>query len=175
LYSLARFRYQFSVSFSLKIHSADLDAIIQGQPWNLPVPVQKASVRSQGLRPREAKMHLAVSVHPVLSSDRFDIVDASNFELSRLNTSPARSPVNASLTTLQLQPHDSGPIWVANPSSYGTLIHYFLPVLTGAPNLSIFCYTNKMIHQYRYVKAFMNQVSHEPIRNPKLPSSQAAR
>jgi hypothetical protein len=76
-------------------------------------------------------------VYPVLSSDRFDIVDTSILELSRLNTWPARSPVNASLADLQLQPHDSGPMWVANPSSYGTLIHYFLPVLTGAPNLSL--------------------------------------
>ena len=45
--------------------------------------------------------------------------------------------VNASLTALQLQTHDSGPMWVANPSSYGTLIHYFPPVFTGAPNLLI--------------------------------------
>jgi len=26
-------------------------------------------------------------------------------------------------------------MWIANPSSYGTLIHYFPPVFTGAPNL----------------------------------------
>jgi hypothetical protein len=75
-------------------------------------------------------------VYPILSSDRFDIVDTPRFELSRLNTWPALSPVNASLTALQLQTHDSGPMWVANPSSYGTFIHYFPPVFTGAPNLS---------------------------------------
>jgi hypothetical protein len=40
------------------------------------------------------------------------------------------------LQALQLQTHDSGPMWVANPSSYGTFIHYFPPVFTGAPNLS---------------------------------------
>ena len=84
---------------------------LMASPWDLPVPVQKASVRAQGLRPRKARIHLAVSVYPVLSSDRFDIVDTSILELSRLNTWPARSPVNASLADLQLQPHDSGPMW----------------------------------------------------------------
>ena len=86
----------------------------EANTWDLPFPVRKASVRAQGLRPREAKIHLAVAVYPVLSSDRFDIVDAPKTELSRLNTWPALSPVNASLTALQLQTHDSGPMWVAS-------------------------------------------------------------
>jgi len=38
----------------------------------------------------------------------------------------------------------------------------------------IFGHTDKMIHQYRYVMAFTNQVSHEPIRNPILTTPQAA-
>ena len=38
--------------------------------------------------------------------------------LSRLNTRPARTPVNASTPPLQATPHDSGPVWVANPSPY---------------------------------------------------------
>jgi hypothetical protein len=29
--------------------------------------------------------------------------------------------------------HDSGPVWIANPSPYETFIHNTLPVLTGAP------------------------------------------
>lgn len=38
----------------------------------------------------------------------------------------------------------------------------------------VFGYTDKMIHQYRYVMAFTNQVSHDPIRNPILTTPQAA-
>jgi hypothetical protein len=51
---------------------------------------------------------------------------------SRLNTRPVRTPVNASPISLQLQAHDSGSMWVAIPSSYGTFIRNTLPVSTGA-------------------------------------------
>src|SRR5882724_8622409 len=50
----------------------------------------------------------------------------------RLNTRPARSPVNASTPPLRVTPHDSGPMWVATPLSYDFCIHYTSPVLTGA-------------------------------------------
>src|SRR5437764_5770235 len=52
--------------------------------------------------------------------------------LTRLNTRPARSPVNASTPPLRAAPHDSGPMWVAKPLSYDFFIHYTSPVLTGA-------------------------------------------
>src|SRR6266404_77063 len=52
--------------------------------------------------------------------------------LTRLNTRPARSPVNASTLPLRAAPHDSGPMWVATPLSYDFCIHYTSPVLTGA-------------------------------------------
>src|SRR6266699_3756026 len=48
--------------------------------------------------------------------------------LTRLNTRPARSPVNASTPPLRAAPHDSGPMWVANPLSYDFCIHYTSPV-----------------------------------------------
>ncbi len=48
--------------------------------------------------------------------------------LTRLNTRPARSPVNASTLPLQAAPHDSGPMWVADPLSRGFCIHYTSPV-----------------------------------------------
>src|SRR5882724_8540727 len=48
--------------------------------------------------------------------------------LSRLNTRPARSPVNASTPPLQAAPHDSGPMWVATSHSYDFCIHYTSPV-----------------------------------------------
>jgi hypothetical protein len=48
--------------------------------------------------------------------------------LTRLNTRPARSPVNASTPPSRAAPQDSGPLWVANPSTYDSFIHYTLPV-----------------------------------------------
>jgi hypothetical protein len=54
--------------------------------------------------------------------------------ISRLNTWPARSPVNASSTPLRTPMHDSEPVWIANPSPYETFIHNTLPVFPGAPN-----------------------------------------
>jgi hypothetical protein len=57
---------------------------------------------------------------------------ASRSWITRLNTRPARSPVNASSPLLREASHDSGPSWVANPSTYDSFIHYTLPVLTGA-------------------------------------------
>src|SRR5712664_1573458 len=57
--------------------------------------------------------------------------------LTRLNTRPARSPVNASTPPLRAAPHDSGPMWVADPLSYDFFIHYTSPVLTGAQGETI--------------------------------------
>ena len=54
---------------------------------------------------------------------------------SRLNTWPTLSPVNASVVTSRSPPHDSGSSWLAKPSTYGTFIHYSLPVCTGAPQV----------------------------------------
>jgi hypothetical protein len=48
--------------------------------------------------------------------------------LTRLDTRPARSPVNASTLPLRAAPHDSGPMWVAVPLSYDFCIHYTSPV-----------------------------------------------
>ena len=48
--------------------------------------------------------------------------------LTRLNTRPARSPVNASTPPLRVTPHDSGPMWVAISHSYDFCIHYTSPV-----------------------------------------------
>lgn len=42
---------------------------------------------------------------------------------------PARTPVNASPSPLRaMLTHDSGPMWVPNPSAYETFIHNTLPV-----------------------------------------------
>ena len=47
--------------------------------------------------------------------------------LSRLNTRPARTPVNASPSPLRTTTHDSGPLWAANPSTYDSFIHNTSP------------------------------------------------
>jgi len=52
--------------------------------------------------------------------------------LSRLNTRPARTPVNASPLPLRATTHDSGPLWAANPLAYDSFIHYISPVYPGA-------------------------------------------
>src|SRR6266498_2011639 len=53
--------------------------------------------------------------------------------ISRLNTWPIRTPVNASPAPLRTPMHDSEPVRIANPSPYETFIHNTLPVFTGAP------------------------------------------
>src|ERR1051325_5961695 len=55
--------------------------------------------------------------------------------ISRLNTQPARTPVNASPSLLRAPPHDSGPLWLASPLTYETFIHYNPPVYPGAPGV----------------------------------------
>jgi hypothetical protein len=55
--------------------------------------------------------------------------------ISRLNTWPARTPVNASRSALPPNMHDSEPVWGANPSLYETFIHNTLPAFTGALNV----------------------------------------
>ena len=58
--------------------------------------------------------------------------------ISRLNAWPMRTPANATAVALLPTPHDSEPVWFANPSLYGTFIHYSMPVLIDAfvPNLA---------------------------------------
>ena len=48
--------------------------------------------------------------------------------ISRLDAQPSLSPVNASRAQSPAPAHDSGPVWVATPSAFGTFIHYTSPV-----------------------------------------------
>ena len=54
--------------------------------------------------------------------------------ISRLNTWPIRTPVNASPAPLRTPMHDSEPVRIANPSPYETFIHNTLPVLPAHRN-----------------------------------------
>src|SRR4029077_16870992 len=55
---------------------------------------------------------------------------------TRLKTRPPRSPINASTPPSRAAPHDSGPMWVANPLSCDFSIHYNLAGLTGAQEIT---------------------------------------
>jgi hypothetical protein len=52
--------------------------------------------------------------------------------ISRLNTRPARTPVNALLRPHGSPTHDSGPPWIATPSVSGVLLPFLVPVYPGA-------------------------------------------
>src|SRR5499427_10820627 len=51
--------------------------------------------------------------------------------ISRLNTPPACAPVNASPPASRLATHDSGSVWLARPSPYGSFIRSSTPVSPG--------------------------------------------
>jgi hypothetical protein len=55
-------------------------------------------------------------------------VGTRNRKLSRLNGWPMRPPVNASPRPSRATAHDSGPMWIATPSSQGTCTLYSPPV-----------------------------------------------
>jgi hypothetical protein len=63
-----------SPSCSFRIPGASPRAISQGQAWDLPVPVQRVSVRARGLRPRRASPSLALAGRTVLPSAFDDTV-----------------------------------------------------------------------------------------------------
>ena len=48
--------------------------------------------------------------------------------ISRLDTGPTRTPVNASPAPSRAPTHDLGPVWVASPLPYETSIHNTLPI-----------------------------------------------
>ena len=55
-------------------------------------------------------------------------VGIRNRTLSRLNGWPMRPPVNASPKPSRAAAHDSGPMWIATPSSQRTCTLYSFPV-----------------------------------------------
>src|SRR6266542_2856391 len=78
--------------------------------------------------------------------------------ISRLNTWPIRTPVNASPAPLRTPMHDSEPVWAANPSPYETFIHNTLPVFTGAPEFETNSETNKSKPEYSKHRSRMKLV-----------------
>jgi hypothetical protein len=70
---------------------------------------------------RYRRLGWCLPLAPTASASRSD-------SLTRLNTRPAPSPVNASMSPSRAAPHDLGPLWFANPSTYETFIHNTSPV-----------------------------------------------
>ena len=103
-----------------------------GEQRDLPVLAHEDSVHAQVLRPRgvhrTARANAAGDV-------AFRLVRRRRHPetvISRLNSWPARTPVNASLRPYGSPTHDSGPPWIATPSMSGVLIPFLVPVYPGA-------------------------------------------
>ena len=85
----------------------------------------------------------------------------SRVGFSRLNSPARTSPVNASSTPLRTAMHDSGPTWLARPSSYETFIHCILTGF-GRRTLSRFpprCVSFPELLPCRGVQPFMKNVA----------------
>jgi hypothetical protein len=76
-------------------------------------------MHARGLRLRRVLRVLALAHPPVLPSAMLNDVGTPIAIISQLNTLPALPPVNASMATLRLATHDSGPGWLATPFLYG--------------------------------------------------------
>ena len=87
-------------------------------------------MHARGLRLRGVERMLAISYPPVLPSTLMNGVGTPVAIISQLNTLPALPPVNASMATLRLATHDSGPGWLATPFLYDSFIHNSTPVLS---------------------------------------------
>ena len=91
-----------------------------------------------GLRPRGAWARLAMAARSVLPSVQANAVGAPDKTISRLNTQPALSPVNACPDASRQPSHDSGTVWFAIPSLSETFTRYTLPASPGASRLRPF-------------------------------------
>jgi len=90
-------------------------------------------MRARGLRPRGVHSRLAIATRSVWPSAYLHGVGTPEWsKISRLDTRPAHSPVNASPLPSRATAHDSGPVWLAKPSPYETFIRCYLAGFAGA-------------------------------------------
>ena len=130
-------RYLRSVRLPLSVHHRRVSSDFPTRPGALPAPggqgisrfprkvlsyVPGVSDRA-GLRRTSRYRCTGCSLPLLLTASA-----SRSKSLTRLNTRPIRSPVNASSPPSRTAPHDSGPVWVANPSPYDSFIHYTSPV-----------------------------------------------
>src|SRR5262245_30748494 len=105
-----------------------------------PATVCRTVDRESSRFPRKERLHMPGSLttpgHPGARADALGCVAFHHMHgvgtldrtLSRLNVWPMRSPVNASPRSSRATAHDSGPMWIAIPSSQGTCTLYSSPV-----------------------------------------------
>src|SRR5260370_26010696 len=109
--------------------------IRRGRLGDLPVLAHGDSARARGLRPRRAARRLAITTTLVWPSASEDSVGALVGLISRLDTLPVRTPVNASPPSSRTAAYDSGTSWFAIPSTLDSFIPFSMPVYPGAPSL----------------------------------------
>jgi hypothetical protein len=103
-----------------------------GGVQGLPVLAHGASTHAQGLYIDRARSHrtslsgaVGVAFGPKNGLGTWEL-----HSISRLNTRPACTPVNASSMSSRTCPHDSGASWVASPSMCDFLLRCTTPVLS---------------------------------------------
>ena len=110
-----------------RLPDADRRQLPNGRSRDLPVPEQEASAHARvfdhaGSSERSQQRALTCCL-PTFARRRHP-----GRTLSRLDGWPMHSPVNASPWPSRTTAHDSGPMWIATPSSQGTCTLYSLPV-----------------------------------------------
>src|SRR5260370_33631731 len=130
---LSAFPCSFIIGFCAWTSRYVPSSLLLGRTRDLPVPVRDVSLRAQGLRPRGTPLHLALTMRRMLPSAWHHGVGVPESRMFRGSMPwPAISPVNASIPTLRLATHDSGPVWFATPSPYDSFIRFISPVFPGA-------------------------------------------
>ena len=92
------------------------------RPWaarDLPVSVREVSRACVGSLTAPGRPRLAIAPAPCCLP-ALPTASAPDSPLSRLNTQPTSPLVNASPPPSRATAHDSGPSWLARPSTYGT-------------------------------------------------------
>jgi len=128
-----------SLRFAFRLPNTVCSSLLCRQTWDLPVPIQGAFPHMRGVcdraRPehtlRERRTRCCLPSIPRTSAPRSTCCLRSRGLISRLNTQPVPSPVNASTPSSRTTPHDSGPLWFAIPSTFETFTHTTLPIFTG--------------------------------------------
>src|SRR5713226_6596174 len=134
-------RYYGSVRLPVFVHHRILSLNFPIRPEFIPSRANTGSPGSrarcvltcQGLRPRRTPSHLAWTMRRMLPSAWHHGVGVPESRMFRGSMPwPAISPVNASIPTLRLATHDSGPVWFATPSPYDSFIRFISPFFPGA-------------------------------------------
>jgi len=141
-----------------------------GQTRDLPVSVQRVSIRAWGLRPRKAgsDARLGAPAHVA-----FPIVPQGRRFGCIFFRGSIPSP-HVPLSTLRAHPrgydtHDSGPVWMASPSPYGSFIRNSSPASRRSGQYTIYSCS-----QWAFPKISKDSTTNSilsPISDPRYPLS----